>query len=336
MKKIGIILLFCSLVLSVFSQNRITVEEYISKYKDVAIEEMKTNKIPASITLAQGILESGCGNSALARYANNHFGIKCKPEWTGGKYYYDDDEKQECFRKYNSDIESYRDHSVFLKTREYYASLFLLDLTDYRGWANGLKKAGYATCPDYAQQLIAIIEANCLFQYDTPQKSFTSDSVSPLVKKTNTRTIITNSDTTKTETLQQKINKNEDDFSDIPLFEGSRKVYFVNGVKYIKAGLNDSFDHIAKDFGLNVFEVKRFNDIGSAYFLKQGDIVFIEAKKKKSETEFHIVVAGETMQSISQAYGIQLKELYIKNRMKQSSEPNLGQKIWLKNLMPIY
>ena len=150
----------------VHAQHKISVEDYILNYKDVAIDKMRVYGIPASITLAQGILESGSGNSELARKANNHFGIKCHKDWKGKTFHMDDDAKNECFRKYKSPDESYRDHSLFLTTRDRYADLFELDITDYRGWARGLKKAGYATNPKYPQLLIKIIEENRLYEFD--------------------------------------------------------------------------------------------------------------------------------------------------------------------------
>ncbi|MEI6852765.1 MAG: glucosaminidase domain-containing protein, partial [Bacteroidota bacterium] len=168
MKKPLLLLAFLFTSLNILAQSKQTVEGYIAKYLELAMQEMRIYKIPASITLAQGLLESGNGNSELALNANNHFGIKCKNEWTGDKYYYDDDEKHECFRKYKSDTDSYRDHSLFLTKREYYKALFLLDICDYKGWANGLKKAGYATEPMYAEMLIKIIEDNQLYNYDCP------------------------------------------------------------------------------------------------------------------------------------------------------------------------
>jgi len=162
MNCIRIFILFCNTIFLlssfVYGQRKMSREEYIDLYKDVAISEMRQYKIPASITLAQGILESGCGGSVLAIEANNHFGIKCHKEWTGGRFYYDDDEKNECFRVYADARESYHDHSLFLTTRERYNNLFTLKITDYKGWAHGLKSAGYATNPQYAPLLIKIIE----------------------------------------------------------------------------------------------------------------------------------------------------------------------------------
>ena len=163
MKKI--LLFFALMPLALFAQ-RITPEDYIQTYKDVAMEEMREYGIPASITLAQGLLESGAGNSALARDANNHFGIKCHEEWEGDTYYMDDDEKDECFRKYVNAEESFLDHSIFLSSRSRYAALFELDITDYEGWAKGLKEAGYATNPKYAQLLIDRINLYDLMKYD--------------------------------------------------------------------------------------------------------------------------------------------------------------------------
>ncbi len=145
------------------------VDKYVDIYKDIAVAEMQNYGIPASITLAQGILESNCGGSELAVNANNHFGIKCQKEWTGKTYLKDDDKEDECFRKYKTVEDSYRDHSEFLKTRPWYAALFTLDITDYKGWAYGLKQAGYATNPKYSELLIKIIEDNKLYRFDTKE-----------------------------------------------------------------------------------------------------------------------------------------------------------------------
>ena len=161
------LLFFMLLGGGLIAQPKQTAAQYVERYKDIAITEMERYGIPASIKLGQGILESSAGNSDLAMEANNHFGIKCKKDWTGPSFYKDDDAKDECFRKYTSVLESYEDHSQFLKNSQRYASLFLLEPDDYKGWAHGLKKAGYATNPQYAQLLIKTIEENRLFQYDT-------------------------------------------------------------------------------------------------------------------------------------------------------------------------
>ena len=164
------LVLFLLLFSFQLSAQNMTRDEYIDKYKDEAIYQMKKYKIPASITLAQGILESGDGNSELAKKSNNHFGIKCHSDWKGERVYHDDDIKDECFRKYNTVRDSYDDHSEFL-LRSRYADLFEYALTDYKSWAKGLKKAGYATNPNYAKLLIKIIEENELYKLDNEIKS---------------------------------------------------------------------------------------------------------------------------------------------------------------------
>lgn len=165
MRKVAFLILLCGMPLCAHAQNSDYIA-YINKYKDIAIKQMKKYHIPASITLAQGLLESGAGKSELARKSNNHFGIKCHDNWNGKRTYYDDDAKDECFRVYRSVADSYEDHSIFLATRERYAFLFKLGQKDYEAWARGLKKAGYATNPKYAEQLINIIEQYGLHRYD--------------------------------------------------------------------------------------------------------------------------------------------------------------------------
>jgi len=335
-KKISLLFVLSIVVSCVFAQTKISVEEYINKYQKLAIEEMHKYKIPASIILAQGLLESGNGNSELARKANNHFGIKCKTEWTGGKYYYDDDAENECFRKYATAWDSYRDHSVFLVTREYYRSLFLLDIKDYKGWAYGLKKAGYATEPRYAEMLIKIIEENKLYTLDSGENVTIVDTLATL----QTEIPVTSH---KTDTLTQKTNKkpvvkenNSDDFPDIFISSKKRQALVNNGVKYIIAGKKDTYSSIAEEFGLAVFDILRYNDVKNYRSIKPGTRVYLETKMKSATEDYHIVASNETMHDISQLYAIRLKELYRKNRMKQGTEPKTGQKIWLKNSMPIY
>ena len=161
---IAILLLLSAIQLNA---QKLTREQYIKKYKDIAIKQMHRHKIPASIILAQGCLESNDGNSSLAKKANNRFGIKCHDGWKGKKIKQDDDKRNECFRKYDSAVDSYTDHSYFLTSRPRYNSLFDLPITDYKGWAHGLKTAGYATNPKYAKLLIDISEEYQLYKYDT-------------------------------------------------------------------------------------------------------------------------------------------------------------------------
>jgi len=335
MKKFLVSLILLLSYLFISAQQELSVSAYITKYRDLALREMHLYKIPASIILAQGILETSNGASELARNANNHFGIKCKEEWAGDKYYYDDDLKHECFRKYKSDTDSYRDHSLFLSTRKYYKSLFLLDICDYQGWAFGLKKSGYATEPLYAEMLIKIIEDNKLYVYDCPDHIVKTDTTNTSPVKQNIVTQTTVPDTMKTQrvNLQPKSN-NDDDFGEITLTGNSRKIYFNNGVRYIKARKRDTFESIAHEFGMTPMDLYHYNDIRQSVFLKEGDIVYLEAKKKKTDKEYHTVSSGETMLSISQTYGIQLKELYSRNHMNIGSEPKSGQKLWLRDSKP--
>ena len=199
---------------------KITREEYIDLYKDIAIEEMNDFHIPASITLAQGILESGNGNSSLARKANNHFGIKCHKGWNGKTFHMDDDAKNECFRKYPSPYESFKDHSIFLSTRNRYSFLFDLEINDYKGWANGLKQAGYATNPRYPQLLIKLIEEHHLYHYDKP---YTGQKI------------------TVSEQNNKQVTASPEDFTAITIGAGNREIYENNGVKFIRAKKGDTY-----------------------------------------------------------------------------------------------
>lgn len=326
----------CLLTTLSWSQNvKYTTAQYIEMYKDIAIEEMKLYKIPASITLAQGILESDNGNSVLARNTNNHFGIKCKAEWTGAKYYHDDDAAQECFRKYLTVKESYHDHSLFLTTRKHYAILFSLDITDYRGWAKGLKQAGYATNPAYAELLINIIETNKLNAYDVG-----GDPLIPAKPQDSAKIIVKDPEvviqTVVTQDSVPPVHDDQQEFQDIILTEGNRNINVNNGVHYITAKKGDTFENIATDMEIILKELYRYNDVGKDYTLTAGEKVYIEQKKEDAAEAFHTVVAGETMHMLSQRYGIRLRSLYSKNRMKIGTEAETGQRLWLQDNAPIY
>lgn len=307
-----------SLFLAVFSmllsaQQKITVEDYILTYKDVAMDKMEVYGIPASITLAQGILESGSGNSKLARKANNHFGIKCHKDWNGKTFHTDDDAKNECFRKYKSPDESYRDHSLFLTQRDRYADLFKLKVTDYKGWARGLKKAGYATNPKYPQLLIKIIEENRLYEFDkgiTPTY-LTQQDDDPVI--------------TEPAVVSPVIYPTSSDYELVEIWETGRKVYSNNGVKFIFVEAGDSFSDIAADFEIYSWQLPKYNELDKKAQLQNGQMLYIEKKKKKNkEAGTHAMKAGESMHFISQLYGIQLNQLYKKNKMKEGSKVQAG------------
>jgi len=308
-KQLGLtIWMTVGLLLLSFGQNQ-TPLEYIEKWKEVAIEKMKIHKIPASITLAQGILESGSGNSKLARLANNHFGIKCHSSWTGETFYQDDDEKDECFRKYKSASESYEDHANFLK-KSRYQPLFLLDITDYSGWAHGLKKAGYATNPKYPKLLISIIERYNLSELDS--ENFISNEPLVSTKKKYKKPLSKNQETITLQ-FQHSVSKT------------------ANLVPFIIIKKNDSYEKLEKEFAIRKWQIIKYNDLKKNHKLTEGERIFLKPKRCKSKEEFHIVKAGETMRDISQLYGVKLKRIYKRNGLDEGVVPKQGQRIYLRS-----
>lgn len=299
------------------STKKITVKEYIETYKPIAVNNMLNFKIPASITLAQGILESANGNSDLAVNANNHFGIKCHKNWTGKTYIKDDDAKDECFRAYDNAAESFKDHSSFLRSKERYTFLFFFNINDYKSWAYGLKEAGYATNPKYPELLIKIIEDNKLFEIDNECIN------SPLLAQEFNENLFRNS------------TDDADDFETIMIGNNNRKVFINNRSKFIYAKKGDNFTAIAEDFELKPNEVIRYNDFAKDYKLKEGERVYVQPKRRRAQTDFHIVRKNETMWSISQLYGVKLRLLYKKNRMEEGSNAEVGQKLWLRKRKPL-
>lgn len=305
-------LLFSTLfVLAQPGSKRISRAEYIEMYKDDAIREMHRSGVPASITLAQGILESGDGNSPLARYANNHFGIKCHSDWKGPTFIQDDDEKDECFRKYKKVLDSYRDHSDFLMKKRY-AFLFDLKITDYKGWAKGLKKAGYATNPKYPDLLIRIIEANNLDQYDRVKEGKLNTKKEPKVR-----------------------NKDDQDNSGQSRRKGEHTVkQHENNIKYIELKAGDNIQKLADEFSMGEWQLYKYNDIEKGEELTAGQILFLQPKRGRAKQDYHTVKEGESMWDVSQQYGIKLKKLYRKNRMEKGEKVKAGQKLYLRKTKP--
>jgi len=280
--------------------------DYIETYKELAISEMEKFHIPASITLAQGLLESGAGRSKLAKYFNNHFGIKCGRSWTGAKTYHNDDRPNECFREYDHANQSYEDHSLFLTRNPRYAPLFRLDITDYKGWAHGLRKAGYATNPRYGDLLVSLIEDYELYEYDRVK-----------VKKNVTKPVKVN--------LVKKAPKKK--------VTGEHQTYIANGIVYVVARSGDTLESLAKETGISSKKLVKYNDLYEGYKLREGDIIYLKKKNKKAAKGklIHIVSAGESMHGISQKYGIRLKSLYKMNRMDSSDEaPETGDVLRLR------
>lgn len=330
MKYIGVLFLVLLIGLTrLYSQVTMKPDyaAYVALYKDIAIQEMKIFRIPASITLAQGIIESNCGLSPLATEANNHFGIKCHKEWTGEKYFYDDDAKRECFRKYPNALDSYRDHSLFLANRSRYAALFSLDPDDYTGWAMGLKQAGYATNPEYPAILIRVIETNKLYLFDDTLYHDQRDETVADIKLPPIETM--------KETTPGKINSprywkpNPDQFEVINYSQKGRKVYENNGLPFIVVERGDTWYSIAREFAIFAFQVYKDNDLDESDILAEGQALYLEPKKKQCFQKVHLVKKAESLYQISQQYGIKLKFLYKYNGLKEGEEPAAGTTIKL-------
>lgn len=290
-------------------------DAYINKYKNVAIQQMKQYRIPASITLAQGILESGSGRSDLSVKANNHFGIKCTSDYKGKTYYKKDNKLRDCFRVYSDAAESFRDHSLFLTTRKHYSPLFELKITDYKGWAKGLKKCGYATNPKYPELLIEVIEQNKLYQYD--REDFNDDRRENKVDDNDNRN-------GRNEENKQKDSKPEG----VDIRNADNRVE-INGVRCVKVKTGETFYSLSKKYGISVSELKTLNDFPDNYTLKVGEYVFLKRKRRNYRAlDFHIVQSGETLLSISQYYAIQKNQLVKRNN--NISEPlKVGTKLLL-------
>ncbi len=266
--------------------------EYIATYSSLAQEQMRKYKIPASITLAQALLESGAGKGRLATQGNNHFGIKCH-EWKGKRIYHDDDARGECFRKYNRVEESFEDHSKFLAHRPRYSELFKLSPQDYKGWAKGLKKAGYATDPNYANKLIKLIEEYDLYRYDR----------STATKKSSKKQVLYPHNT-----------------------------YIANNLLYVVARKGDTFYSISDELGISARRLANYNELPKDIPLAKGDIVYLEKKNRKASKNFklHKIRSGESMHSIAQRYGIRIKYLYKMNNKDHSYVPNNGDVLRLR------
>jgi hypothetical protein len=295
---------------------------YIAQYRDMAIEQQIKHRIPAAITMAQGLLESSAGQSELAVEANNHFGIKCASDWVGRTYTHDDETKNECFRQYASAADSYEDHSLFLK-RKRYESLFALPLADYKGWAHGLKACGYATDPKYADKLIRIIE-----QYNL--QALTMD------ENLQNAGLVSDRDTTWQEVVAERWEQTPEEESyaiqeAIDVFANHPSGH-INGVRYIIANEGESFASLA--VFLNMYErtLRKYNDALDTREIKAGDIVYIYPKKNKAskKTPFHYFRPGEDAWHIAQKYGIKVKSLYKINRIPYGTPLTTVQRLELR------
>ena len=293
-----------SMYISAFSQIKwnSAYQQYIDQYKDIAIEQMQRYHIPASITLAQGLLESGAGRSELTRNSNNHFGIKCNNNWTGRRAYHDDDAKNDCFRVYDSAYESYEDHSKFLSGNQRYRQLFQLKTTDYKGWAKGLKACGYATSPVYAEKLIEIIQLYKLYQYDSA-KGYDHF----MAQRTKDQ------------------NPNGASLHTIKIF---------NKNYYIIARRGDTFKAIGEEVGISYRKIAKYNERNRKDQLQEGEVIWLKKKQSKAPKDYkgrlHYVRSGESMYSIAQQYGIRLKSLYKMNKLSPDYQIKVGDGLRLR------
>jgi hypothetical protein len=306
LKKLFLMKLFLTVTLALLivpvlhSQSRDQLYlDYIEQYHRIATAQQRSHGIPASIILAQGLLESGAGRSRLAAEGNNHFGIKCH-EWTGQRIFHDDDERNECFRKYRHARESFEDHSIFLTSRPRYQSLFALPPNDYKGWAHGLRAAGYATDPQYANKLISLIERYELYRYDQQSSGTRID--------------------------REELRSPE------PTTAMLRPTYRSNGLKFVVARQGDSFTTIAAETGIREDRLRFFNDVPEHATLQPGAVIYLTRKKRKGSRVYpvHVVQAGETLYGISQTYGIRLIELYKLNELNLDQGARIGQIIHLR------
>jgi LysM repeat protein len=307
--KIAFILLFFSMLTSSQNLNK-SYLLYIDQYEQLAVKQQEEFKIPASITLAQGLLESSAGVSSFARESNNHFGIKCN-DWAGEKIYHDDDQKGECFRKYSQVVESYEDHSLFLKNRKRYAFLFDLAPTDYEGWAFGLKKAGYATDPTYAYKLISIIENYGLHKFDLGEKFLANNNAKNIPGNGHVES------RGSIGSIHAVVN---------------HEPKMVNHVKFVTSLASDSYTSIADEFNIGVERLLAYNDLNIETELTPGTRVFIASKKNKAPRECptHKVFDGESMRSIAQDYGVKVVSLYKLNNMAFTDGVALNQVLKLR------
>ena len=340
---------FAVLILSKFqAQTWKNDEQYIQRFAAYAVEEMEKYKIPASITLAQGLLETGGGQSRLAQQGNNHFGIKCKEDWTGKTMKHTDDAPNECFRVYDDPRQSYEDHSKFLAYRSYYTKLFSLDMMDYKAWAHGLKKAGYATNPRYAHILIDKIEKNRLYEFDKTNSKevlYAVLKMYPALKndgvfmaKLDQKNAVSKPVTVNVPYEQTSYAKQQQKVEKIVTKAESLNSILIKshpneGKKFVIIPNDIDLAAISKKFQITESALMKWNEIDGNQ-LKKNDILFLESKSSSGNVSTYKAQVGESMHDISQKFGIKLKKLYSKNRMDYGQQPKSGQLIYLQSKKP--
>jgi hypothetical protein len=304
------------------------ITAYINNYKDLAMAEMQRSGVPASITLAQGILETEAGRSNLVMRSNNHFGIKCKSSWTGEKVYHDDDAKGECFRKYESAEDSYRDHSDYLAQTPRYAHLFKLDPADYKAWSHGIRAAGYATNPKYAYILIKYIETYSLNDYTLiAMGRITGPDMAIAAGGTGTSGAYLDSPTSNSVADPKAVDKNEMNY---PLGE-----FRINDTKVIWAAPGTSLKDVARKYALMVDWLQEFNDLPSSQeTVVNGQLLYLQRKRKQGSKEFRLFAEVDDLYSIAQEEGIRLESLLKYNQLSMEMKPAIGEKLYLKAEAP--
>lgn len=319
---------FTLLAFASSAQKAEIVQNYINTYKDLAIAEMQRTGVPASITLAQGIHESTAGTSDLVLQSNNHFGIKCKANWSGESVKHDDDARGECFRKYPVPEDSYKDHSDFLKNGQRYAFLFQLDPADYEGWANGLKKAGYATNPKYPAVLIKLIEDYHLQDYTllalgkTPAHSNEVTTVAVVTNENNNAVAPMEVPQEELERQKKEILKNS-----VAYPQGK---FLINDTKVIYAKKGASFLAIAKEYDVDLSKIFDFNELPKMDIVEEDQLIYLQRKRKTGNNEFHIVQPGESLHDIAQAEAIRLESLAAYNFLRGDETISSGEQLNLK------
>jgi len=315
-----------------FAQQSAVIKEYIAQFKEIAMEEMQRTGVPAAIKLAQGIHETAAGQSVLVKKSNNHFGIKCKTGWTGESVSHDDDARGECFRKYNDPAQSYKDHSEFLRTRSHYNFLFNLDPTDYKAWAHGLKKAGYATNPKYPQIIIKLIEDYNLQDYTLIAMGKKEASAIDAWAQNN----IKSSDVVAPDLVRVTAKSGPS-----PVVQPATTqtypsgVFKINQTSVVFVPQGTPFLVVAQEHRISLSRLFDFNDLKRSEEAPYDMLVYLQRKRKTGAAEFHTVTEGETLHSIAQATGIRLESLLEYNMLNKTMQPAVGEKLYLQRKAPI-
>ena len=317
-----------------------TADDYIRMYHEAAVSNMVKHKVPASITLAQGLFESGFGNSPLATNANNHFGIKCH-DWTGETYHHDDDAPQECFRKYPSVEDSYADHARFLKTRSRYAKCFLLDVCDYKGWAKELKAAGYATLPTYPEKIIGLIERFKLHEYD--QEALTLMGIKPgeqIIPEIQPEAVATKESEPGKQPIKREVKEIKSQVTERVVIQEStaekvkptiqREILENNGIPYVTSRKGDTQVSLADEMDMAEWQIRRYNDLKVSEPITPGTKIYLAPKKERSEQiDAHVVVDGENLEQIAQMHGVKKQSIMEMNGLT-AENVSAGQTLKLK------